>query len=130
MLVSHTAESQQQLAAKESVRLAKEKKAFLLQEQKEHREKQALEQRRRDRELREKQDAKLVESRKRKLETQLPKTRNLYTLKQERIKRGLDPSGKDDYLLDTPVREIKVSFVLQSIRSQSLCCFQHVYICD
>lgn len=29
----------------------------------------------------------------------LPATKNLYALKQERIKRGLNPDGSDDHLL-------------------------------
>ncbi|KAK4058301.1 hypothetical protein OIO90_000458 [Microbotryomycetes sp. JL221] len=33
--------------------------------------------------------------------TRLPQTTNLYQLKQERIKRGLDPNGTQDHLLST-----------------------------
>lgn len=38
----------------------------------------------------------------------MPKTANLYALKQERKKRGLDPDGKEDHLLPGSKASTKV----------------------
>lgn len=74
--------------------------AAIAQERKDIANRKAVEQRRRER-LEE--ERKRLEVRQAK-EKEMPATRNLYVLKQERIKRGLDPNGKDD-----PVARPKVS---------------------
>lgn len=54
--------------------------------------------RRKEREERERRERE-AEERKKAAARALPKTNNLYELKLERKKRGLDPDGKDDHLI-------------------------------
>lgn len=68
-------------------------------------EKAALEERKKERERKERE--RLEEETKR-MEA-LPKTRNLWELKREREKRGLDKDGRDDHLL---AGKTKVSLLL------------------
>ncbi|KAM0788233.1 hypothetical protein ACM66B_001387 [Microbotryomycetes sp. NB124-2] len=91
----NAANEQAEVAQRDKKRKEMERLQELERQKKEAREKQMFEQRRKEREERER---KLEEERKRQLST-LPKTHNLYALKQQRIKRGLDPDGKEDHLL-------------------------------
>jgi hypothetical protein len=99
---ANTAAQQAELAAKAKARKEAAEQAERLAAQKAQAEKAAAEQRRKEREQRERDRVAEEERRK----TALPKTTNLYALKQERIKRGLDPSGKDDHLLNAKVRSM------------------------
>ncbi|KAL8286843.1 hypothetical protein RQP46_003849 [Phenoliferia psychrophenolica] len=92
MAGAQSAKASVEAAEKERARLAAAKEALIAKEKKEIAERKGIEERRREREARERQ--RVEEERMRQLE--LPKTRNAYSLKKEREKRGLDPSGKDD----------------------------------
>lgn len=96
-----TAQQQAALAATDKARLEAKKVAELAEQKKRVAEAKAIEERRKDREMREKK-RKEEEERKR---NELPKTTNAYGLKQERIKRGLDPDGKDD---PPPVKKVRL----------------------
>lgn len=88
----HSAKASLEAAEKERARLAAAKEALIAREKKEAADRKAAAERRLEREQKERQ--RLEDERKRQLE--LPKTRNLYELKKEREKRGLDANGKDD----------------------------------
>lgn len=90
-----TALAQSELAAKEAARFAALKQDQLQQAKRQLEEKKLADERRRAREERERRDRELEEKRR----AELPKTRNLWQLKQERIKSGLNPDGSEDYLL-------------------------------
>jgi len=70
--------------------------------------KRLAEERRKEREAREKK----LEQERQKKKDAIPKTNNLYQLKQERIKRGLNPDGSEDHLAGNATS--RVSFPRQN----------------
>lgn len=99
MAAAKTKRDQAALAEKERLRQLKDKADAIAEAKRLAVEKEAMEGRKREREKRERER---LEEEKRK-EREMPKTRNLYGLKQERIRRGLDPDGKEDHLMATKV---------------------------
>ncbi|KAK4050079.1 hypothetical protein OIV83_003650 [Microbotryomycetes sp. JL201] len=91
----NAATEQAEVAQRDRLRREAERAQEIERLKKEAKEKEMLEQRRKERQERER---KLEQERQRQMAA-LPQTRNLYALKQERIKRGLDPDGRDDHLL-------------------------------
>lgn len=81
------------------------------------------EERKKEREERERKR----EEEERKKKSQLPKTNNLYALKQERIKRGLNPDGSEDHLLDGSAAKSKVTQSIPLLESISMNISTHAY---
>lgn len=102
----NSAEQHAKLADKERERKLAERKAELDRARKQAEEQARFEERRRERQERE---AKLREAKEKELAS-LPPTRNLYALKQERIKRGLDPNGTEDHLMSKVGRRPRLGF--------------------
>ncbi|GAA5823158.1 hypothetical protein JCM3770_005564 [Rhodotorula araucariae] len=95
---ANTARAQAEHARLEQERAAAKKAAEAAEARKQAEARRILEERRREREERERKDREAAERKKAQAQ-QLPKTTNLWALKQERKKRGLDPDGKEDHLI-------------------------------
>ncbi|GAA5938525.1 uncharacterized protein JCM15063_005346 [Sporobolomyces koalae] len=95
---SKNAANQAALVKQEKEQQAQQRKIDLENHRKAEEAKRAAEERRKEREAREAREAEQVRLRKQ----ALPKTNNLYQLKQERIKRGLNPDGSEDHLAGPP----------------------------
>ena len=99
LAAAKTKRDQAEVAEKDRLRQIREKEEAVAEAKRLAADKVASEARRREREKRER-ERREEEERK---ERELPKTRNLYALRQERIKRGMDPDGKDDVRAATKV---------------------------
>lgn len=95
---SSNAAKQAALVKQEKERQLQQRKLELENHRKAEEAKRAAEERRKEREAREARVAEEMRLRKQ----ALPKTNNLYQLKQERIKRGLNPDGSEDHLAGGP----------------------------
>ena len=91
---SKTAANQANLIKQEKERQAAKRALDLENQRKAEEAKKLAEERRKEREAREKK----LEQERQKKKDAIPKTNNLYQLKQERIKRGLNPDGSEDHL--------------------------------
>jgi hypothetical protein len=107
---ANTAQQQANHAKEEQARKDKEKAEQAVAARKAEEARKLAEQRRVEREKREERERKQREREEAK-KAALPKTTNLYALKKEREKRGLDPNGKDDHLLPGN----KVRFLLRHL---------------
>lgn len=93
---SNTAQQQAEHAKQEKERQAAKKAAEEAEQRRQAELRRLADERRKEREERERKE-KEQEARKARA---LPKTTNLWALKKERQRLGLDPDGKDDHLLD------------------------------